>query len=81
MNLIFEKVGDINVKYAYIFVYQDICNGNPFMEIGINDINDKLTFTIFENKNNIILTQDDWSKIYKKANEFYKEELENAKYY
>jgi hypothetical protein len=81
MNLVFEKVGDINVKYTYIFVYQDICDGNPFMEIGIDDATDELKFTIYENQRNIVLTNENWNAILKKAQEFYILEIENSKYY
>jgi hypothetical protein len=81
MNLIFEKIGDINVKYTYIFIYQDTYNSDPFMEIGIDDLANELKFTIFENKKNITLNKNDWIKIYEKATEFYEKELENAKYY
>jgi hypothetical protein len=47
-GLIFERVGDINFLYSYLYIYMK-GEDDPFMEIGVTE-DMLLEFTIFKNK-------------------------------
>lgn len=69
LNLIFEKVGDINSTYPYLCVYDNEDRINPFMEIAVTD-EKQLQYTIYAGTRNISLTAEDWSYIQQRAQAF-----------
>ena len=69
LNLIFEKVGDVNSNYPYLCVYDNEDRINPFMEIAVTD-EKQLQYTIYASTRNISLTAEDWSYIQQKARAF-----------
>lgn len=68
-KLKFEWVGDINFKYPYICIYDDIDEINPFMEIAINE-NKEIEFNIYKNQRQINISMADIQLIIEKAKEF-----------
>jgi hypothetical protein len=68
-KLVFEKVGDINTTYPYLYVYDEYDRLNPFMGISITD-DKQLQCTLFSSSRNIVLSIEDWSLIHEKALEF-----------
>jgi len=68
-KLTFEKVGDINTTYPYLYVYDECDHLNPFMGISITD-DKQLQYTLFAGTRNIVLGVEDWSLIQDKALKF-----------
>ncbi|PKK36513.1 hypothetical protein BWI96_11705 [Siphonobacter sp. SORGH_AS_0500] len=63
-----EKVGDINVTYPYLELFQEQ-QINPFMEIGITD-HQELSLTIYPVAEKVVLTLEQWEQILTTAKEF-----------
>jgi hypothetical protein len=68
-KLVFEKVGDINTAYPYLYVYDECDHLNPFMGISITD-DKQLQYTLFSGTRNTVLSLEDWSLIQDKSLEF-----------
>jgi len=68
-KLVFEKVGDVNTTYPYLYVYDECDHLNPFMGISITD-DKQLQCTLFSGVRNVVLSIEDWSLIQDKALEF-----------
>ncbi|MEN3931776.1 hypothetical protein WJT86_11995 [Microvirga sp. W0021] len=75
-NLVFEKVGDINSKYAYVCVYSENKN-DPFMEIAVSD-SKEIVFTLYQNSFPVSLTIQQWNEIYNFSLDFLPKALKNA---
>lgn len=82
-NLVFEKCSDINENYPFLLIYlKNIDENNPFMEISINKEQDLQYILDYEYFNkNIVLSNEEWSLIYRKGHDFFIETMENSKFY
>lgn len=69
LNVVFEKVGDVNSVYPYLCVYSKEDQVNPFMEIAVTE-EGQLQYTIYAGSKNIVLTLQDWTCIQERACEF-----------
>ncbi|MEK1938907.1 MAG: hypothetical protein AAAB16_00915 [Pseudomonas sp.] len=74
-KLEYEKVGDVNCKYPYLYVYIE-GKKEPFMEVSINEARE-LEFTFFAQKENNVLDISDVAEIVEKAKSFLPQALEN----
>lgn len=67
-KLQFEKIGDINSTYPYLFVYF-IGDANPFMEIAVSEIR-ALAFNIYPSSVGLTLCSQQWEEIFSRAQDF-----------
>ncbi|MHA6885014.1 hypothetical protein [Ralstonia pseudosolanacearum] len=75
VDLIFERVGDINFAYPYMCIYRG-GESEPFMEIGITDAKE-IEMTIYPNERNVVIGVDQWEEISKMARIFLQRVLED----
>ncbi|MGI9809911.1 hypothetical protein ACR3IF_04480 [Pseudomonas aeruginosa] len=74
LNLVFEKVGDINSDYPYLCVYRE-GEREPFMEISVNQER-KIEFVFYSRADNLSLSSEEFYEIYGRA-AFLPQALEN----
>ncbi|MFU7070389.1 hypothetical protein ACM75K_24465 [Pseudomonas aeruginosa] len=75
LNLVFEKVGDINSDYPYLCVYRE-GEREPFMEISVNQER-KIEFVFYSRADNLSLSSEEFYEIYGRAEAFLSQALEN----